>query len=388
MTLAPLESIGRWVEVVGPAASLSEKIAGTEFVPGAMRGKPDVVLAAILYGDEIGVGPMQALAGIHIIDGRPAPSAELMRSLILRAGHQIQVHEFSGTKVRVSGLRRGDPEAGRVVVEWTQDMARAAGLLGRQNWQRYPRAMLLARATSDLGRLLFPDVIKGLGYVAEDTVEDLERWAAPEVQEIKAPARKRVARAQRPKVPDVREEPERRPTVAAIDPWAEPTPEEEPPTPDPVAPSRPSEQEAPALPPQPEPPSEEEAPVAPPLPRHEPASPPPSQDQPLLPDLEPEAGPNEPEISPPDQFLIGPGMLRGVQATLGRVLKDQAGDRDLRLELLTAIAGRRILTTKELTKEEALHAAMTLMRIENGEISWIRTPEHGVVLVEDLPGEP
>jgi len=81
-------------------------------------------------------------------------------------------------------------------------------------------------------------------------------------------------------------------------------------------------------------------------------------------------------------------MLRGVQATLGRVLKDQAGDRDLRLELLTAIAGRRILTTKELTKEEALHAAMTLMRIENGEISWMRTPEHGVVLVEDLPGEP
>ncbi len=44
-------NIGRWAAVLVPAAQLAERIAGTEFVPAAMRGKPDVVVAAIMYGD-------------------------------------------------------------------------------------------------------------------------------------------------------------------------------------------------------------------------------------------------------------------------------------------------------------------------------------------------
>jgi hypothetical protein len=153
---------------MGPAADLAERIYRTEFVKGALRGRPEAVLACILAGHEVGVGPLQALAKIDVIDGKPTMSAELMRGLVLRAGHDIWVEENTTTRVTVCGRRAGREFVSKVT--WTMDDAKRAGLSGKQNWQKYPRAMLLARATSELCRLMFADVLGGISY----SVEELE----------------------------------------------------------------------------------------------------------------------------------------------------------------------------------------------------------------------
>jgi len=169
----------RWVELMRPAAELAAQIAGTEFVPKAMRDNPAAIAACVLYGDEVGLGPMQALAKIAVIDGRPSLAAEAMRSLIFAAGHELWVEEASTLKAVVAGRRADSKNVTRVT--WTSEDAKRANLAGKSNWRLYPRQMLLARATAELARLIFADAIGGLSAIEE--LETVEAALEPEEAE-------------------------------------------------------------------------------------------------------------------------------------------------------------------------------------------------------------
>lgn len=160
----------QWIELLAPAAQLAEQIARTDFVPAGLRGNPAAITAAILYGDEIGLSPMQSLSKVHVVDGRPALAAEAQRALVLAAGHEMWLVEANTTRVTWSGRRKGAPADAVTSITWTMDDARRAGLDGRKNWRNYPRAMLSARSSADLCRALFPDVIGGL--MAKEELDD------------------------------------------------------------------------------------------------------------------------------------------------------------------------------------------------------------------------
>lgn len=163
--LVPYQPQAGWVEMLGPSAELAKQICDTEFVPQSLRRNPAAVAAAILYGHEIGIGPMMALAKISIIQGTPAPRAELARALILSHGHEFWVDEQTTTRCTVSGRRQGSDKV--QTVTWTMDDAKKAGL-GGNAWNKYPRQMLLARASAELARNVFADVLGGIAYFAEE----------------------------------------------------------------------------------------------------------------------------------------------------------------------------------------------------------------------------
>jgi hypothetical protein len=413
--------VGRWAETLVFAAQLAEKVHDTEFVPKALRGRPEAVAATIMYGAEVGVTPMQALSGIHIVDGRPSPSAELMRAMILRAGHTFTIHEMTGTRVRVSGLRRGRPEPERVTVEWSVDMARAAGLLGKQNWRNYPRAMLTARAFGDLARVLFPDVVKGLGYVAEDvSVDELQRWPVDGPDTAPEPPRKRLQRQQRRKVAqsvtDEPSEPQDAATPAAeLPPVAPPhdppaavspgltvedesrydvdTPDairakhdalsdeggwtvsepDEPPEPEPLT----TEQEADRL-------AARRAEIAA---RHNPNDPYDPSDV-TLPDMPDDPQPEQtpPEPPAPGVKTIAPGPLRALHAGLTRELGTVA-TRQEKHALVAAILGHPIESTKELTREQGYAVLDMLTRFVDGSARWRLDLATGGMTVERIEPE-
>lgn len=184
-------------ELLPQAHELASKISKTEFVPKDLRNRPEAVMAAMLTGHEVGIGPMQALAKIHVIEGRPAMSSELMRALVLAHGHDLWIEEKSATKVTVCGQRAGSDHVTRIT--WTMDDAKRANLAGKQVWRSYPRAMLMARATAELVRDVFPDVLGGISYATEE-VEDgfwFDAEAAPDEPAAEPKTQRRRAKPTR-----------------------------------------------------------------------------------------------------------------------------------------------------------------------------------------------
>jgi hypothetical protein len=102
---------------------------------------------------------------MHVINGRPGLSAEAMRALVLAAGHDIWVTEHSDHQVTICGRRKNSDRTTEIT--WTAAQAEKAGLRRNQVWNAYPRAMLTARATAELCRLVFSDVIAGIAPLEE-----------------------------------------------------------------------------------------------------------------------------------------------------------------------------------------------------------------------------
>lgn len=180
-----------WIQVCSDVIKVANVIHDTPFVPEGLRGSAPAVAAAILAGRELGIGPMTALQHIHVIKGKPAQSAALMRALIQSAGHKIETVEITDTRAVVRGQRKG--ESSWEESRFTADQAKWAGIdLGK-----YPEDKLYARATSRLARRKFADVIAGMPYSAEELEDGGEGEAAMPAPVADAPAQPKPRTAQR-----------------------------------------------------------------------------------------------------------------------------------------------------------------------------------------------
>lgn len=157
-----------WADAARSAASLGAALSKTSFVPKDFRGKPEECAAAILFGDEIGLSPMQSLQSIYVISGKPALYARSMLAIVLAAGHEVVTTHKTDKAVTVKGRRRGSDTW--IEEQWTTERARRAGYTSNKRYELDPQSMLLARSMADVCRQIAPDALAGLAY----TVEELE----------------------------------------------------------------------------------------------------------------------------------------------------------------------------------------------------------------------
>ena len=138
---------------------------------------PVQALALMLVAASEGLHPATAARDYHVIQGRPALKADAMLAKFQAAGGKVEWHEYGATSCKATFSH---PQGGKVTIEWTFEMAKAAGLTGKEVWKQYPRAMLRARVISEGIRTVYPAVLCGM-YAPEEVRDMVDVEGTAEV---------------------------------------------------------------------------------------------------------------------------------------------------------------------------------------------------------------
>lgn len=174
------------VAIKKPATDLERRmqyattLAASDLLPAAYRRKPQNVLLAMEYGNALGLDTVTAIQQVHVIEGKPTASAQLIGTLVRRAGHRLRV--TGDAKHAIAEIVRSDDPDFTFKAEWTIERAAAAGLTGKGPWKQYPDAMLKARAITEVARDACPEALAGVAYTAEELTDGAhapETWTVP-----------------------------------------------------------------------------------------------------------------------------------------------------------------------------------------------------------------
>jgi hypothetical protein len=146
----------------------AEKIARSNLLPRQYQNNPANVLLALEYGNALGISPVVAMQQIHVIEGKPTASAQLIGGLVRQAGHKLRVIFDDRTMTATATIIRSDDPDYEFTAVWTMDRAKAANLTNKGNWKTYPAAMLKARAITEVARDACPEALFGVAYTAEE----------------------------------------------------------------------------------------------------------------------------------------------------------------------------------------------------------------------------
>jgi len=128
--------------------------------PHYKRMGDEGIYAVVEKAKSIGVSPLEALnGGMYYVQGKVELTSAMMNHLIRANGHSITKDKRSDETICILHGKRKDNGDTWVESFSIQD-AKQAGIY-RNQWLKYPKDMLFARALSRLARQLFPDIIKG-----------------------------------------------------------------------------------------------------------------------------------------------------------------------------------------------------------------------------------
>ena len=123
--------------------------ANGNLLPSHFKKKEDIFLA-LQMGAEIGLSPMQALNNIYVVNGKPTLPTNLKlglaRNTTTYLGSKVSYND-QRTECTVTVKRKlasGEIEESEGF--FSVEMAKKAGLMNKDNWEKYPDRMIKHRA--------------------------------------------------------------------------------------------------------------------------------------------------------------------------------------------------------------------------------------------------
>lgn len=161
----PVASLAFEPSDVESAFNLAKILVESKLLPRSLS-TPAAAFTVIMAGRELGLTAMQSLRSLHVIEGKPVMSADLMVALCLRSSvcESFRLVESTDKVATYEATRKGEKP---VRLSWTKEQAQTAGLLGKANWKNHLPDMLRARCKAALARIVFPDLMLGI-YDADE----------------------------------------------------------------------------------------------------------------------------------------------------------------------------------------------------------------------------
>ena len=174
LTAPGTSTLSLQVSSVDDLARLARVFAASGLFGRAGNQETQVAECAIriMAGMESGFSPFASATGVHIINGRPAFSANLLAQAVRRhPDYDYRVVEKTATACKIRFLSRGEDLGTET---FTIEMAERAGLLKNPTWRSYPEAMLFSRALTAGMRTHCPDALGGHpAYTPEELGDDV-----------------------------------------------------------------------------------------------------------------------------------------------------------------------------------------------------------------------
>lgn len=173
------------------ALKIAELLCKSDMTPKAYKNKPHDTLIAMELGRTWGLGPLQAIQNIAVINGKPCAYGDLLLAICSSHPEFENINEdpikqngsIVGYKCTIK--RKGQTEVSQT---FTMEQAKRAGLWGKSGpWSSYPERMLQMRARGFALRDSFADALNGVAIREE--VEDYEvKDITPKQKETKSDA--------------------------------------------------------------------------------------------------------------------------------------------------------------------------------------------------------
>lgn len=141
----------------------SEILAKSGMLLPHFRGKPEAVMAAALTCYAVGMPvSVPTINQFHDIQGRVQPSAQFSIALAAARGIELWFGDDECDSTQAVAYARRLPDGRVQKYRYTLEMAKAAGLAGKDVWKQHADVMLRYRAATRLLRSAFPDAMLGV----------------------------------------------------------------------------------------------------------------------------------------------------------------------------------------------------------------------------------